>query len=627
MGQEFYSVNDVLKELQIEREELDALVEEGEVEAYREEGEIKFLKKAIDMFKLRKMDQPTLAVQHSEGNGQPILIPEEIDDDFMESDVSPEPILAMEEDGEHDFDYDAIDDGENTADASEMALLDISKNSSKDWKTGTEEELVFEEESGEDLLETGELLFESKDQLPSDREIEELFPDSEVSVSPFEASEEEAIKDAWELSEGMEEEVVSTTAAKDQKSLTFGESRRRKAVKTFGGIITVALVFTVLAVFVLFSHTAKLPEVKVCQIQQYTTQIDNIFKGYIRPAKLIPVKADQPGVIVDLIEEGTLVRKGDTLAKIQPNDQNDPTKLQKQLQKLQRAHKNTETKQRIARIPMILSSLKKQLKRHQNDPQKASQIRAKYAKYARYIKSYKRLRSKYSKQLPPKKRVTALVEILKQQADSERKEIARLKSLLTGKQHSVITALHNGILQSWSIRDNDVVYAAGTIVGEFAITENLLANFVIAKPGAKNWQVGDEVSLRYSGSSLTGKIKNIEQDNTTQPISLRLEVALGDLKNGLISEKEIELYYPSKKHSLGLDKKYQSAILNENMGNFLLVVSDDKIRKCKIEIREFAKNYISLASEQISAGDQVIYHSSKDMNKLEDEQSVTIQQN
>ena len=78
MENEFYSFNDVLKELQVEKEELEELIENGEVKAYTSpKGHIQFNRSEIKTLRFIKMDQPTITVAEHNGNDNILLVDEE----------------------------------------------------------------------------------------------------------------------------------------------------------------------------------------------------------------------------------------------------------------------------------------------------------------------------------------------------------------------------------------------------------------------------------------------------------------------------------------------------------------------------------------------------------------------
>lgn len=81
---EYYSFERVLRELQIEREELTRLADEGEIRAFREGGLLKFIKSDIDGLKRGRMTEPS------------IILPQ----DFGEDEADDDEILLVEEDDE-----------------------------------------------------------------------------------------------------------------------------------------------------------------------------------------------------------------------------------------------------------------------------------------------------------------------------------------------------------------------------------------------------------------------------------------------------------------------------------------------------------------------------------------------
>ena len=247
MDQDFISSDEVLRRLQIEKEELDIMIEEGELKAYRDGAQIKFLKSDVETLKANKMDQPTIVSSEADG----VMLIEEIQEEVpapLNSQL--EPLLTMSSAnklGSKDP-FDSLDDDEASkpildvsAEPVSKPLLDLyhqeKENSSSLDDYGVlradTEELVFEQESGDDLLETGELLFESRDQiLPRDKEMEELFTNSEIGISPFDSEERKAIEEAWDFTE--EEEDIISASPSFSDSLAIDKSKRRKKYHAVG---------------------------------------------------------------------------------------------------------------------------------------------------------------------------------------------------------------------------------------------------------------------------------------------------------------------------------------------------------------------------------------------------------
>lgn len=99
MAEEFYSFDKVLRELQMEEEELKRLVSEGEIRAFRDEDKMKFKKEDIERFRSAKTgDLPTLEASGDEltdlfgddegDEGDVGMVTQQISDSsFLEEDV------------------------------------------------------------------------------------------------------------------------------------------------------------------------------------------------------------------------------------------------------------------------------------------------------------------------------------------------------------------------------------------------------------------------------------------------------------------------------------------------------------------------------------------------------------
>lgn len=158
--QEYYSFERVLKELQIEEEELKRLVSEGEIRAFRDEDKMKFKKSDIEGLKKGRMTEPTIILPSSEGG-----------DSAEDSEV----LLVEEETSETLLDIEDLESAESSS--ASVPTVDFSSSevdtaSSTPSTSGTiTEELSFEEEdSGSYVLESSDdvLIDSSQDLVPVD---------------------------------------------------------------------------------------------------------------------------------------------------------------------------------------------------------------------------------------------------------------------------------------------------------------------------------------------------------------------------------------------------------------------------------------------------------------------------
>ncbi|MHC4600699.1 MAG: hypothetical protein ACYS47_17030, partial [Planctomycetota bacterium] len=140
MALEYYSFEKVLKELQMDEDELKRLVSEGQIRAFRDEDKMKFRADDIVGLKKGRQTEPTIILPPSDDaeGGDDIML---VDDDTDET------LLDLEDLGADDI-------GES--DETSIPSLDMDEDdSSADTLT---EELVFDDDLGlEDGAETDEI--------------------------------------------------------------------------------------------------------------------------------------------------------------------------------------------------------------------------------------------------------------------------------------------------------------------------------------------------------------------------------------------------------------------------------------------------------------------------------------
>ncbi|WP_372371465.1 hypothetical protein [Candidatus Uabimicrobium sp. HlEnr_7] len=149
---EYYSFEKVLKELQMEEDELKRLVSEGEIRAFRDEDKMKFKKSDIDGLKKGRMTEPTIILP----SGEP-------DDSSEDSEV----LLVEEDTSETLLDIDDLDGGDSSS--TTVPTVDFSSSDFDDSSSASEtitEELTFEEDSGSYVLESSDdVLIDSSGEL------------------------------------------------------------------------------------------------------------------------------------------------------------------------------------------------------------------------------------------------------------------------------------------------------------------------------------------------------------------------------------------------------------------------------------------------------------------------------
>ncbi len=139
---EYYSFEKVLKELQMEEDELKRLVSEGEIRAFRDEDKMKFKRSDIDGLKKGRMTEPTIILP----SGEP-------EDSAEDSEV----LLVEEDTSETLLDIDDLDGAETSS--TSVPTVDFSSSEFDDDSSASEtitEELTFEEDSGSYVLESSD---------------------------------------------------------------------------------------------------------------------------------------------------------------------------------------------------------------------------------------------------------------------------------------------------------------------------------------------------------------------------------------------------------------------------------------------------------------------------------------
>ncbi|WP_372365738.1 hypothetical protein [Candidatus Uabimicrobium sp. HlEnr_7] len=145
LSSQYYSFEKVLKELQMEEDELKRLVSEGEIRAFRDEDKMKFKKSDIDGLKKGRMTEPTIILP----SGEP-------DDSSEDSEV----LLVEEDTSETLLDIDDLDGGDSSS--TTVPTVDFSSSDFDDSSYPSEtitEELTFEEDSGSYVLESSDDVF------------------------------------------------------------------------------------------------------------------------------------------------------------------------------------------------------------------------------------------------------------------------------------------------------------------------------------------------------------------------------------------------------------------------------------------------------------------------------------
>ena len=239
---EYYSFERVLKELQIEEEELKRLVSEGEIRAFRDEDKMKFKKSDIEGLKKGRMTEPTIILpsgesEESSEDSEVLLVEEDTSETLLDIDD-----VAAEASSSHvptvDFTSDSSsepsvqDSGSELDTVSSGASLPSPASSSSGTIT---DELTFEEDSGSYVLESSDdvLIDSSQELVPVDEGTSggETFIDSDTGLQTepldMESSDDiapkkkaAAAKPKPKVVEAPEEEGGVTAPIKDRRTHT-----------------------------------------------------------------------------------------------------------------------------------------------------------------------------------------------------------------------------------------------------------------------------------------------------------------------------------------------------------------------------------------------------------------------
>jgi hypothetical protein len=147
---EYFSFEKVLKELQMDEDELKRLVSEGQIRAFRDEDRMKFRKDDIEGLKKGRQTEPTIILPPGGGDA-------EGDDIMLVDDDTDETLLDLD---------DLADDDLGEADETAIPSLDLDDDDDASSDTLTEE-LVFDEDLDEgettDEVATQETLIDDDD--------------------------------------------------------------------------------------------------------------------------------------------------------------------------------------------------------------------------------------------------------------------------------------------------------------------------------------------------------------------------------------------------------------------------------------------------------------------------------
>ncbi|NUM35581.1 MAG: hypothetical protein HUU50_13625 [Candidatus Brocadiae bacterium] len=600
MGQEvFYSFDEVLRELQVEKDELNRLIEEGEIKAYSQGGQIKFLKKDVDTLRFSKMEQPTIAVHDREEI--------EIVDDMEEEEIEKEDFFAK------DWAKNLKNESASSLKHAERTspLLNLSKEKENLFsfedqditeKEGTDE-LEFENIGGDDLMDTGELLFDIKDKkLPGDKEVEELFPEEESDSmeEDIQYHDEEISIPQGEIEE--DEEIIGMSDGLEEKDLAF-TSNKSHTWKIAGGVGGLVLAFSaVLALLfpeVLRNLISGVKEVPVYRVSSKEIENTYTFKNPMSP-KVHAVHAQQSGKIVKLAQTGSLIEKESPIAYIAF-----PQSMKKEIEELQ-SEKETlnatfeankasyrtlaaEEKKYLQANPVIVQYLdfQKRFKESPNDLYKQQMERIK-KENPTAMKGYGPIFNK-------KKNLTA--ELKQQQA-----KLQDLTSQISQKEQEFqkanlsILSPEKGIIKEWKVQEGQEI-EKNALLCNFESDSFFLVCFDIPKKDALAWEKGSKIELCQEDKKWEAIVEKAEEKNAGL---ISLEVSFHEEESQKDTAQDVSLVYSQKKSALVIPAQSLSP-----EGNFVLLVKENKIQKVSISIEKKLESSIVIQKGLVE-GDSIV---------------------
>ncbi|GEM_PF-1881393 len=137
---DYFSFEDVMKELELGEEELKRMVSEGELRAFRDENKMKFKKEDVENLKKGRITEPTIILPSTPAS-------DKTDETVLDLDIGAETEALSSEPGLN-LDEGAFDIGKGRVDAAETDDdLIVTEPSSMDAGTTEAEETFLEEES------------------------------------------------------------------------------------------------------------------------------------------------------------------------------------------------------------------------------------------------------------------------------------------------------------------------------------------------------------------------------------------------------------------------------------------------------------------------------------------------
>lgn len=673
MSDDTYNFDRVLRELQIEKAQLESLIEEGEIQAYREGSALVFRKEDIENYKNYKMVQPTITV-HSRGEDEPMMMDEfeeeeisdNADDNFLDGGIN----ISQDEDedeeqsgsqiGMEDESYAEgfqITDEEDaepphssvappkaapapaapTPPASPAStrtkpspILDIYGESTKapeiSYESMKEEgdELVFERETGgEEMLEPGENLFESQEELPRDREIDELFTESEIGLAPsFESRENRAASESWGMAEDTgEEDIVGTPLAQSgfRKSQ---ENKKARKLQTYGIITTAVLVFTVLTVFIINSgENTGIPSIAVAEISKVTMTRPYEDHALLEPSQALQINAPIAGVIGGRSSEKSLVQKDAILAQIaKPQEGGSRSEQEASLKKIKDEMGVVNDYERTYKAQ---SSAKKEYGESDERFKKAE------TEYREVLRKYNQITKAYSVSGKRSAKVKAIKKVLSEKEEEIQKNLERMKESPAQSETVEIKAPEEGMIRKWEVEEKDSVEKE-KILCEFLSTEKLSGTFrSISMAAGRNLKEKANVDLKYENRTVSGTIQKLYQQATKPPM-MAMEVSIDNADKSLKAQGKVTFQHTEESEALGIPV---DALLEDGNEMCIIVVEKDSIGnktfKRKVKVLKDPKSLaqgelLPIASEMVKIGDKIALPGTVKLQDLKDDQHVKI---
>ena len=665
MGQDYYSFEEALNELQIERDELERMVEEGDISAISEEGKIKFLRSEVENIKITKMDQPTISVL---GRNDEIEVFDDEDDGFagelkdddfsgelkdddfsgelQDDDFSGElqddkefkhgsdamnPILSIEsglDDSQqtseniqpHTEESSGILDTEKEVkplldiDSENDFLQDVSQDDFleddsdlnfdiNDEKDGTDE-LKFEDEG---LMETGELL-EVKEKLPADEVEEALFGDSKINLDEEEFIEEEVSKDLEEIKEAYfkEEATKKSVPQANQPDFVAPKSSSSKFLKIAAGILAIIAAFGGVSygLFVMKNDVDVKKEVVAYTVDYISVKKSYDFNGIALPKTQI-FKAPKDGYITKLAAVKEKKTKNDVIAILYP------VSLQTNIEQME--EKEFNAKEAKIKFKNMLKNRNTFLKKNPAVLKYMKNLK-KYKKTGlqSYIKENQKIKENSLNLL---KEYSVLFKKLKKQylkAKALAKEFKSLKQKVNLQKNNNKTQIKlpkSGIIKEWNIDEGDIV-KFDMVLCKYTIAKPLELQLYVPSEKVLQWSKNEKVKLKSNNKNIAGIIVDIKK--TKDVYKLFIEIQDEAVKKG----DKLELSYTKEIKVAAVPTK---CIYDEGQQPYIFFIDNGKVVKRNVNLGQRANDFIQV--KDLKIGSKVIYK--KDPNiKVGDSVSI-----